>query len=485
MVGVSGLHDRYGLSLSTRSAAAAEAYVEGVDRLLSLNAGTEASLYRSIEADEGFALPHAALAILYRLQGEGVQARDAAGRGLALAAGLTRRERQHLSIVDDYVGGDAVRGYALACEHLSEFPRDALILSQIPFMIKSRGGGDRREDMAAIVDERASDYGDDWWFAGFAALWYQEVDQFERARQLAVCSLELFPRNASAAHPLAHVFYETDDHSGGIGFLRGWLAEYDREAPYRSHLSWHLALCELASGHYDRVMEIYDDAISPAAARSRVSFFDAASLLWRYEIYDCTTEPLLWHEVRDRGLHLFPRPGVPFADAMLALACAGAGDEAALGRLVDGLRAQAAGGHPIAGSVVLPLVEGVAAFGRADYEMAVRKLEPLTSEIVQISGTNAQREVFEDTLLEAYLRAGQFDRAEVLVRKRLNRRPSTRDYLWLGRAQAGGGRADAARRTLQAARARWLDADPDSPELAALERLVSASPTGGDADEPR
>jgi tetratricopeptide (TPR) repeat protein len=326
MSGPNVVCDRYGLALGTRSAAAAEAYVEGVDRLLSLNAGAEERLHRAVEADEAFALPHAALAVLYRLQGEAVQARDAAGRGVALTAGLSRWEQQHLAIVDDYVG-NAVRTYDLAREHLAEFPRDAVILSQVPFMIKARGGGDRRKDMAAIVEERAPAYGDDWWFAGFAALWYQEVDQFERARRLAARSLESNPRNAGAAHPLAHVFYETDDHTGGVDFLRDWLAEYDRDGPYRSHLSWHLALCELASGHYARVMELYHDAIAPQAARSRVSFFDAASLLWRYELYGCASGPLPWGEVRDLGLQVFPRPGVPFADAMMALVCAGAGDE--------------------------------------------------------------------------------------------------------------------------------------------------------------
>jgi tetratricopeptide (TPR) repeat protein len=471
-----GLRDRYGLALGTRSVPAAGAYVEGVDRLLSLNAGTEDGLRGAIEADDGFALPHAALALFYRFQGEAALAREAARRGLALAAGLSRRERQHLAFVETFVGGNPARALNLAREHLAEFPRDALVLYQVPFIVSAHGGGDRRQLMATLVEEIAPNYGDDWWFAAFAVLWYQEVDQFERARQLALRSLELFPRNASAAHPLAHIFYETDDHTGGIEFLSTWLPEYDRAAPYHSHLSWHQALCELAVGHYDRVTALYEDAISPVTARTRLSFFDAASLLWRYEIYGCATGPLPWSPVRDLGQQLVPRPGVPFADGMLALACAGAGDEAALDRLIDGLRAQATGGHPIAGTIVLPLVEGIAAFGRAEYETAVQKLEPLTDEIVQLSGTNAQREVFEDTLLEAYLRAGQFDRAEVLVRQRLNRRPSSRDFVWLGRAQVGSGRVTEARQSLQAARARWLGTALDSPELAALDRLVTASP---------
>jgi hypothetical protein len=80
--------------------------------------------------------------------------------------------------------------------------------------------------------------------------------------------------------------------------------------------------------------------------------------------------------------------------------------------------------------------QGVAAFARTEYEMAWRTLEPLSVEIVRIGGTNAQREVFEDTLVEAYLRAGEFDRAESLLRRRPNSRASARDLVWLRRAQA-------------------------------------------------
>jgi pentatricopeptide repeat protein len=66
---------------------------------------------------------------------------------------------------------------------------------------------------------------------------------------------------------------------------------------------------------------------------------------------------------------------------------------------------------------------------------AWRTLEPLSGELVRIGGTNAQREVFEDTLVEAYLRACEFDKAESLLRRRLSRRSSARDLVWLQRAQ--------------------------------------------------
>ena len=41
------VEDRYGLPLTTRSAGAVEAYVEGVDRLLSAQPGADKSLERA------------------------------------------------------------------------------------------------------------------------------------------------------------------------------------------------------------------------------------------------------------------------------------------------------------------------------------------------------------------------------------------------------------------------------------------------------
>jgi hypothetical protein len=84
-------------------------------------------------------------------------------------------------------------------------------------------------------------------------------------------------------------------------------------------------------------------------------------------------------------------------------------------------------GHPLAESVMLPLVQGIGAFGRGDYAKAIRWLEPILDQIVRIGGSNAQPDMFEETLLVAYFRAGRCERATALLRKRLGRRPSARD----------------------------------------------------------
>ena len=67
-------------------------------------------------------------------------------------------------------------------------------------------------------------------------------------------------------------------------------------------------------------------------------------------------------------------------------------------------------------------------------------------------------------VLEAHLRAQQFDKAEDMLRSRLKRRVSVRDTFWLGRAQQVEGYFEAARTTFTEVAQRWQGVDPKAPE---------------------
>ena len=473
MTSVAPFADRYGLPLSTSSEAAACAYVAGVDCLLALTAGGEERLRAAIDADEGFALAHAALALLLQMQGKLQEAAAVAEHARGLVAGATARERRHVEAVAAVLGGEPLRAHALIREQLAEYPRDALLLRQAIFAISFSGTPRPKEEVLALLEQVAPAYGDDWYFLSGYAMALQDVNRLEEARRLAERSLALHPRSASGVHPVAHVFYESNDHSAGAAFLGDWLAGYEPHAPYHCHLSWHLALFELAQGHYRRVMELYETAIQPSVVAARSVMFDAPSLLWRCELYGATDTRLPWEPVRELIGRLVPRPGAAFPDSHAALTYAASGDEASLSRMIDGLRMLDAGGHPTAGTVTLPLVHALVAFRRGEYDEAVRWFEPIKDQLVRLGGSHAQNEVFEDTLIETYLRAGRYDDAEVWLRRRLDRRPSARDYFWLGRAQAAKGDAGAAG-SLTHGRTHWSSADADSRELAALTALETS-----------
>ncbi len=470
--------DRYDFALTTTSADAAAHYRAAIECLQYGNVGAVAQLEQAVAADEGFALAHATLAQAYQQSGRMDDAKASIARAHALAGDATRRERQQVAFLAAVVGSEMPRALALGREHLDDFPRDGFLLGQWRFLTTYSSEKDRKAQAYAVLTRLVPLYGDDSAFLGEYGFVLHESDRFAESRALSERALALYPRNATASHNVSHVFYETNDHEGGIAFLDGWMPDFPTNAQAYGHLSWHHALFALASGQLGRLWDTYERSLQPPTMPSPTKLPDTASLLWRLQIYDAADAPLPWQPVRDLAARLVAKPGRTFFDVHAALAYAGAGDDAAMGGLIEGLQQVAASGHPVAGSVALPLVRGVAAFRRGDYDETIREIAPVMPEVVRIGGSNAQREVFEDTLLQAYLRAGRYAEAEALLRTRLGRRESARDYLWLGEAQLAGGHREAARVSLRDATVRWQEADADAPEVMRLARMRQSASDG-------
>ncbi|MCH8989892.1 MAG: tetratricopeptide repeat protein [Chloroflexi bacterium] len=485
MPGANRIKDRYGLPITTNSAAAAENLVEGVDLLLEQNFGPEQRFKQAVESDEGFALAHAGLAYVYMTAARVADAREAAQHAQSLAPGTTRREQQQIEAIALWTNGKGPEAIALIHQHLAEFPRDMLMVraAQRLYVLgcSSVGAGvaNYPQELFALMKSVAPEYGDDWAFQGQYAFAHHENGLLDDALELAERSLAQRPTNAVASHSVAHVYFERGDASGGTDFLARWLPGFDDRATYHVHLSWHLALFELAMGHYERALEIYDTGIRPSVvAKSALSINDSASLMWRLQMYGAAAPPSLMGELSTQAAPAAERMGPAFRDSHAALAFAVAADDQSMARMIDGLRAAADKGDRLAGEVTLPLVRGIFAFVHQDYAEAVRLMEPLFDQdarfdqLARIGGSHAQREVFEDTLTEAYLRAGQFDKAEALLGQRLKRRESPRDLFWLARAQEADGNREAAEISIHQAQGGWQDADPGSQETAALTDLA-------------
>jgi hypothetical protein len=109
------------------------------------------------------------------------------------------------------------------------------------------------------------------------------------------------------------------------------------------------------------------------------------------------------------------------------------GSEALDTRLAQ-LEAREASGKLAPGSSAIDICRGVRAFAAGDNDNAIHLLEPVMSEVVRFGGSHAQRELWEDTLIVAYLRGGYGDKANRLISTRLERRPSARDEAWARQA---------------------------------------------------
>ena len=121
--------DRYDYPLSTASPDARDAYIIGVDRLLSASAKTEDAFRRSIDADDGFALAHVALARTLQVQGRGSEAKAPLARALELAARTTAREQSQVAIFGQILQGQGATALEAIRVHIQSWPRDAMALA--------------------------------------------------------------------------------------------------------------------------------------------------------------------------------------------------------------------------------------------------------------------------------------------------------------------------------------------------------------------
>ena len=90
------LTDRYGLPLSTTVPAARDAYIEGVDLLLTVYPGAASSFDRAIGADPGFALAHIGKARAFQLSGNLEAMRQSLATALSLSDGASARDLSHI-----------------------------------------------------------------------------------------------------------------------------------------------------------------------------------------------------------------------------------------------------------------------------------------------------------------------------------------------------------------------------------------------------
>lgn len=433
--------DRYGLPVTAASPEAAAHYLAGVDCALAMQMGAQAHFEAALAADPACALAHMALAREHQYRGQSAAAQASKARALHALDGVTRREQQHVTAMATAVDGDGPTALRLVREHLQDFPRDAWLLKQAdgPFgLIGFSGMQERLEANFALLDSVAAAYGDDWWFLSAYAFAQNELGHHETARRLVQRALELYPQSGHSAHTMAHVYFETGEHAEGADFLASWMPAFPRQAQIYSHLTWHWALCALACGDVEQADALYAQTLAPGVCPGAplIALCDASALLWRYDLYGVQRPAGSREAVAAFAAQTLPRAGIAFGDVHCALAYAAAGETEALGQLAEQLQARLAQGKLAPGPVVPAIVMALTAFAQDDYAAAVQHLEPVADQVVRVGGSNAQREVVEDTLLQAYLRSGHQAQAMTLLQTRLARRPSGRDTQWLAQAAA-------------------------------------------------
>lgn len=430
--------DRYNLPLSTTSEVAAERYRTGVDLLLSLWTGVAETLDEAIAADPDFALAYAARARFHAIRTEVADARAKIAKATELVSiNGTERERSHVQTLSCVIHGEPAKALANALQHLDRWPLDIVIMS-LPLgafgLFAFSGMADHDQARVDLCERHARHFPeDDWWFLNYRGWAHGENGDVSLGRALTQRSLELRRNNVNGVHALAHVLYEAgaNDEAGEV--IRDWLPSYDRSGTLHNHIAWHGALVALERGDVESALGMYAENVAPPVATGLPInvISDTSSFLWRMQAYGHDVPTGLWEDAARYASGYFQQPGFPFADFHMATLAAATGDQRSLEQRAAALATLVRDGNLRAGPVVPALCHAMMAFADGRYADCARILEPVAHEVVRIGGSGAQREVVQDTLLVALMRAGEAQKAKVLLDQRLHRRPSPRDSRWL------------------------------------------------------
>lgn len=420
------LEDRFGLSLSTSSVPARDAYVAGVDSVMSGVAGYREHLAAAMDLDPAFALAAITLARGWFLDGEVAQARELAGSARKLVAHHSPREQSHVEVLALGIEGKSALAMPAMHTHLKAWPRDGMVLApatSVFGLYGFSGDPDHEEQLYQYLLSLAAAYGEDWWFdavLGFAA---GETGRLDEAWTRLERALQANPRHAHAAHFRTHVMYERGESALALEFLEGWMPQHDRRSLTHCHLSWHLALAALAVGKTDLAWQAYRASVHPGGAWGPPInvVTDAVSFLWRAELAGQPRDEFAWRELHAHAQHCYPAAGLGYVDLHALIACVVEEDiEALQGRLAE-IRDKLELNRYAAGDVVVHLVEGFSAYAAQDWDVAIRTLEAAMPRTVCIGGSRAQRDLVDLTLVSAYLKEGRPEAARALIAGRQGR----------------------------------------------------------------
>lgn len=408
-----------------------------------MSGGHVASFLDAVERDPGAVLPHAAVALV----GVGAPGVDSSAHIRAVhayAADGDERERSLAAVVAARIGpGGTAAAERLAVTHLASWPRDVLALATLVPAMGWSGRPGAAAELAELVEGLSQRIGHDWWLDALLAFVRQEQGRHDEAAALAERSFATEPRSGHAAHARSHVHYETGDHRAGHAWLSGWSRGLDPASPYAGHLSWHLALHELAGGDVAAARERWARDLAPrdwaprdwaprewaprhADGRGSTShapdpreLIDGGSLAWRLRMRGCPEPELSAASLASAARPLANVP-VAFLALHVSLAAAAAGDT---GLLEQVLAAQART-PPHVRDLLEPVVRALTALLDGRPGDAADELATIQDETGRFGGSHAQRDVLEETYLAALLAAGRAEEAGRLIERGLDRRPS-------------------------------------------------------------
>jgi hypothetical protein len=364
-------------------------------------------------------------------------ARPYLSRARAAFARATPREQRYIAAVEAWANGDIGKAIALHAEQAREYPRDLVSVKLGQYHCFNTGDcpGMLRLALAALPAAADVPY-----VHGMAAFGYEQCHLMRDAEASARRAMSMCRKEPWAHHALAHVMLTEGRLAEGLAFMQGVSDTWTGLNSFMvTHNWWHVALFLIELERDAEALAIYDRQVWGVVKDYSQDQIGAVSLLARLELagIDVSTR---WTDV---GNYLAQRQAdhvLPFLDLqyLYGLARAGRPEADALLHNIEAhaprapLSTRAAWQH-----VCVPAARGLIAHARGDFASAIDGLGTALPRLLEIGGSHAQRDLFEQVYLDALMRLGSeatLTGAQGILQQQLNGQPESLRL----RRQAGG-----------------------------------------------
>jgi hypothetical protein len=350
---------------------------------------------------------------------------DKARAGMARA---TPREQRYIAAIQAWSEGDIAKAIALHAEQAQEYPRDLVSVKLGQYHCFNTGDcpGMLRLALAALPAAADVPY-----LHGMAAFGYEQCHLMRDAEASARHAIGMCRKDPWAHHALAHVMLTEGRLSEGLAFMQGVSETWTGLNSFMvTHNWWHVALFLIELGRDAEALAVYDREVWGVVKDYSQDQIGAVSLLARFELAGIDVGAR-WDDVSGYLVQRTADHVLPFLDLqyLYGLARAGRPEADALLRNIEAhaphapLSARAAWEH-----VCVPAARGLVAHARGDFASAIKGLGMALPRLLEIGGSHAQRDLFEQVYLDALVRAGSqatLTGAQGILQQQFNGQPES------------------------------------------------------------
>ncbi len=416
------LKDNQGLEVTTKSPEAIAAIDKFIEQSLSYG-NNPLIILQAIEADPTCALAYAHAAAHYLSLETAIaweQAKPYLQGAKKYKDKTTEREQLYITGIEAWGEKDIKKAIACHEEIGDKYPQDiaSVQLAQYHYFYQGNQKG-----LLNIAQKVLPANQNHHFLYGMIAFAYEQCHQLELAETLGRKATEINPKDSWAHHAVAHVMETQGRFQEGIQWMEKLSPFWENcNTMLYTHNWWHIALYYLAKQDINKVLELYDNHIwGRAWKESCKDQIGAISLLLRLELREVNVGTR-WQQLANYLVPRIHEHALPFQDLHYVYALAKAGKNDLVTEMLNSMESHVNLIKPYLQKtwieIVIPAARGLIAHANQNWTTTINQLQPILHRLYQIGGSHAQRDLFEEIYLDAWLRnETNFKSLELLAKR--------------------------------------------------------------------